>query len=311
MAVDITTIISRVEKLMALGTSSNEHEAALAVAKAHELLAKYDLTMGDVQSLRSDERTDIREGDSLDVSTHGKPEQWRSNLATAVARYFNCWPIRSVRRGGRRYIVTQRFLGFGHDVEAAEYALSFLFGEIDRLAKEYAKLSWDAIGRMAREYGVSYHHAESLWVSEGNHHPLRSAKSFREGAVVGVAAAFADSMRAAKSDLRGTELVQQKGDAIRDWWYRKEYGMSYEEFTASRAQATPTVAPKETDAERRRREAKEARQRERSEAKWHREWVRQQQATDHDAYSMGIDAGRRINIRPGVGRPGKTDGEIA
>jgi len=48
MAVEMEAIIRKVEKLLALGTSSNEHEAASAVAKAQDLMEAYGLAMEQV-----------------------------------------------------------------------------------------------------------------------------------------------------------------------------------------------------------------------------------------------------------------------
>src|SRR5262245_61768133 len=44
-----SAVIDRIKKLLALSTSSNEAEAALAAARAQELLQKHNLTMGVVQ----------------------------------------------------------------------------------------------------------------------------------------------------------------------------------------------------------------------------------------------------------------------
>lgn len=45
-------IIERVRKLLALATSSNEHEAALAAAHAQRLLAEHNLAMADIETQR-------------------------------------------------------------------------------------------------------------------------------------------------------------------------------------------------------------------------------------------------------------------
>ena len=43
-------IILKIQKLLALASSSNENEAQAAMMKAQEMLAKYKLSMKDVQS---------------------------------------------------------------------------------------------------------------------------------------------------------------------------------------------------------------------------------------------------------------------
>ena len=47
----------KIEKLLALAESSNQHEAAAAMGKAQEILNRYNLTRDDVQP--SEEKPDI------------------------------------------------------------------------------------------------------------------------------------------------------------------------------------------------------------------------------------------------------------
>jgi hypothetical protein len=53
-----TTVIDKINKLLALANSPNEHEAALAAQKASVLLTQYNLSLAD---LGKDDLTEIAE----------------------------------------------------------------------------------------------------------------------------------------------------------------------------------------------------------------------------------------------------------
>jgi len=68
-------IVARVQKLLALATSPNEHEAASAAAKAHALLAEHNLSLSEVASSNSD--TDTPVGTVESTTVHGTPYERR------------------------------------------------------------------------------------------------------------------------------------------------------------------------------------------------------------------------------------------
>lgn len=47
---DIARISEKIRRLLALSTSENPHEAALAAAKAQELLHRYNLEVSDIKA---------------------------------------------------------------------------------------------------------------------------------------------------------------------------------------------------------------------------------------------------------------------
>src|SRR5688572_24257716 len=87
----LDNVMRHIRGLLALGTSHNENEAAAAVAKAHELLDKYDLTMETIENLKADSRTSIRKGSHVMSTTEGKPEGWKADLFQAVADTTDCY----------------------------------------------------------------------------------------------------------------------------------------------------------------------------------------------------------------------------
>ncbi len=320
MALDEKTV-EKIRKLLALGTSSNEHEAALALAKAQELMEANDIALADVEnSIKSDDS--IAEAAGTVLKRRGKPEDWKVEVAQAIARTSDVWLLqRSVRveKPNKKYpdwptISWEKehyFLGLKRDIEFAGYALSFLLGELERLANEYTRERWAEIWAFADERGLSHQMAESRWVSRGNKHPLASRKYFLEGAASGVSEALQAEKQARREASDATNaLVLMKSDAIRDWWYRKHYGKSYEEYqAAAKAQRDAyeatrkgtEVAKPETDAQRRRRLEREERKQERDSNRYWNAYYREQAKRDRTAYEAGLHAGRKVSVRPGVG----------
>ena len=79
-------IAEKVQKLLALTESSNEHEAALAAEKAHALLAEHNLSMAQVESATTNKQDTI--GHSTATSKLGA--RWVRSVWQATARLYFC-----------------------------------------------------------------------------------------------------------------------------------------------------------------------------------------------------------------------------
>lgn len=120
MQSDITPILSKIKKLLALSTSSNPNEAALAAAKAQELLMQHNLTMSQVQTQEpsSYERSTVQTGKRV----------WRRLLLTTIAQNNFCESI---------YNVTQHIsvlIGETHNIEVVTYLYQYLIGQLEPMA---------------------------------------------------------------------------------------------------------------------------------------------------------------------------------
>lgn len=315
---DLDRIVEKVQKLFALGTSSNEHEAASAVAKAQSLMAAYDLSMESIDNLKSDPRTSIAKGGNVVKTTAGKPDGWKAQLFEYVARTSDCrtayrYEYEETSSGRQRAVKHGYLIGFKHDVEQAGYAFSFLVGEIERLAQTYADVHWNAIRLNATRLGISVHRAESMYTSTTGTHPLKAKLYFTKGAAQTVAETLETEQRRRRDEAardNPNAIVLQKGAAVRDFVWREAYGMGYDEWKATeaarRASYEPfakedtTEKPESPSAKRRREEAEARREQKSNEAYWRR-YEREQAKIDHDALGAGQTAGRKIAIRPGVG----------
>src|SRR5258708_35854786 len=78
-------IVERIQKLLALSQSSNEHEAASALAKAQALLAEHNLSMAQVQVKDGGRSHYLKE-----VCDLGSRDNWRRLLLGCIARQNFC-----------------------------------------------------------------------------------------------------------------------------------------------------------------------------------------------------------------------------
>lgn len=131
------TIQQKIQALLALATSPNEGEAAAAMDKAQELLAKHNLSMKDVVSEEGASKYKIVQGKVGDVFAH------KRTLGVAIAKLYFCKYFYSVvhaeSKGGNTYKREQHcFAGEQHNLDIASIMFDYLVVTIDRLAKEAA-----------------------------------------------------------------------------------------------------------------------------------------------------------------------------
>lgn len=132
------TIISRIQKLFALGASPNENEAAAALEKAHVLLREYNLSMAD---LPSENKTDAKITESV-YATEQKTRQWCTIIINGVCKANYCAVYlvpRKIDSGRIRatYEWQIRIVGREHNVAGAIAMADYLIGVVDRLSKKY------------------------------------------------------------------------------------------------------------------------------------------------------------------------------
>lgn len=198
-------VLSKIRKLFELANSPNENEAALAAAKARELLSRYNLSVADLP--KEDMRTVLTATErSL---TAGKVlRNWIKCLLVHLARGFECEHI--IRRcyGCDPALI---FIGTATDAEAAVFTFQFLYRELNRLVD-------DALPQLKR-------HSEG-WSTAS----LRYA--YLDGAVVRIGERFRQETDSIKSVERNTckDLVLAKEQMIFSYmasaypYLRKERG---------------------------------------------------------------------------------------
>lgn len=115
-------ILSKVKKLLALAESPNEHEAALAAARAQELLLRHNLSMKDIKT-----ETEVV---VLDASKDAPI--WKINLLFRVCKAFYC---ESFTKDTRSLII----IGSKADAEVALFTYKYLYDTVLRLTDAYSK----------------------------------------------------------------------------------------------------------------------------------------------------------------------------
>jgi len=150
------TLVSKVHKLLRLSTSSNANEAALAAAKAQELIDKHNLS-ATLLALEQAQPVDTLDEPIQDFSAAGAPldsqktaQTWRSRLAVVVSRLNGC---RVYTSGGDIALV-----GRPTDAETVRYLYGYLTREIERLTNEQGRgmgTSWRNNFRLGAVQGVT------------------------------------------------------------------------------------------------------------------------------------------------------------
>ncbi len=179
-------IVSKVQKLLALSTSSNEHEAALAAAKAREFLSKYNLDLAEVLEKDSQASLEVEENE---IDCPQQTPLWIWMLAQAVADAFDCKVLQArIGHRGAKFL----FIGVSADSKVAVYTYTFLKNEIERLSKSSA-LSLK--GEAQRIYGGGYRHFAP------------SFRSLKQDYSTGVVARIRETLEAQVSYTRQSEAA--------------------------------------------------------------------------------------------------------
>lgn len=121
-------IIAKIQKLLALATSSNEHEATLAAKKAQELLVMHNLDMQTVQRTE----TDYHELEVYEFSRLGVGVKWITQI---VQEFFFVQVLHWRSRGNYKI----SFVGDKTNTATAQYVFNFLCRAIKECWLAYKK----------------------------------------------------------------------------------------------------------------------------------------------------------------------------
>lgn len=134
-------LIAKIKKLMALGTSSNEHEAKRATEKAQELLVKHNLTLQQVDGL-------AKEYKKTPVDTILRYKKEHSYVLDILEKFFfvkasfgKSWNEKASEGNRRRncYDTHINLIGTPANVEVAHYVYAFLVHTFKELWKAHQK----------------------------------------------------------------------------------------------------------------------------------------------------------------------------
>lgn len=123
-------IVSKVQKLLRLSTSSNANEAALAAAKAQELIDSYNLSaamlaLDDAEPMADEPIVDFQKA-GAPLDSQKQQQRWRAQLAVTISRLNGC---RIYLHGGDIALV-----GRPSDAETVRYLFGYLSRQVEILA---------------------------------------------------------------------------------------------------------------------------------------------------------------------------------
>lgn len=143
---DIQSVISKVQKLLALSkNNTSEAEMKAAASAADRIMQAYRLTQAQVEAqVPSQAEPIVRKV----VKEGGRRTSWRETLLYALTTsYGSAWYLSSYRSGGEggrgggkgaKGTQSYTVVGKQSDVEIVLYMFSYLEGEIERLCRWYA-----------------------------------------------------------------------------------------------------------------------------------------------------------------------------
>lgn len=147
-------VITKIQKLLALSKSPNEHEAALALAKAQELLDRENLSLSEVEGVST---SDI---ETFLMDSKSRFPYWEQFLFTSLAKVSSCHPYSESRQ--RR--IHLWVVGYKQDIEVFGYFLNFLKKTISVLCDKAISNERDAAKVWGRGEAFRYRNSFSVGV---------------------------------------------------------------------------------------------------------------------------------------------------
>lgn len=130
----ISSIIEKVQKLLALSKSSNANEAATAAALANKLIDQYRLSEADIHQESDDPLIE----DSNTIYETGRIVPWKNNLVVALAKHYGCAIYNSLTFPNGRKVSHYKLIGRQSDIQITNYMFSWLTMECQRLSEQEA-----------------------------------------------------------------------------------------------------------------------------------------------------------------------------
>jgi hypothetical protein len=196
---DHEKIIQRVQKLLALGQSDNQHESELAITRANELMTKHQLAMSDVEVNELKASAIIRE--AYTVPGQKMKLLWIETLAYGVARMFDGVTLVNSSLHGTRFA----FVGFPEDVELMKAMFEHLYS------------NWHLI--VARDlFHAKEHHKEKSWTPWAPRDTMKFKQGHGQAYAIVIYNRCIEAVNIRNTEVRttttGTALVVAKDAAL-------------------------------------------------------------------------------------------------
>jgi len=144
-------IIQKIKKLLALGESPNEHEAAMAINKAKALLERHELSIEQVFEVNQENILELSVADGIRIPL------WVQKLSQVIAEAFEIETYRNYKvSSGGTYTSYLVFVGFEVDLQIAKHCFIYLKRGIDAGACKKRKEIKEMGGPVPRNFKNSY-----------------------------------------------------------------------------------------------------------------------------------------------------------
>jgi hypothetical protein len=124
-------VIQKCQKLLALASSDNEHEASLAMKRLGEIMARHEIDMAQVRMSQSEAERDGVEEKSRD-GLGMRLRTWEGILCSGIAKAFDCqyFYSKGSKYSGRPW--QGHYIGFKQDIQMALYFSDYLVRTVGR-----------------------------------------------------------------------------------------------------------------------------------------------------------------------------------
>lgn len=136
MSTQISSVIAKVQKLLALSNSSNAHEAANAAAAANKLIDEYRLSEIDLEV--QSESDPLIEDDSPIYET-GRVTLWKNVLIHVLTTHYGVAHYNDAYFPEGRQVSRFKLIGRASDIQIVRYMFTWLIAECQRLANLQVK----------------------------------------------------------------------------------------------------------------------------------------------------------------------------
>ena len=125
-------VLDKVKKMLALaGNNPSKEEAESALLMAQRMLAKYGLSMEDVDTMEDVVKEIVNEG----VTEYAKTPWWHKSMAMIIASNFKC-SVYTSRSGGYSRI---KFVGVKEDVDVAREVFNYAIDIANKKALQFTR----------------------------------------------------------------------------------------------------------------------------------------------------------------------------
>jgi hypothetical protein len=287
------SVVSRVQKLLAMANDKrgNENETTVAMIKAQDILAEYNLTIAQI-GVASDAPETVR---GKKATKFAAANDWQVLLMSAVAQGNFCMSWIDIVQEGSQKFKRHMLLGRQVNVVVAEEMYQYLNDSMHRLLKS----------DLPEFYSVGSKFGQS-WLKGCTSRIVSRLREQRKRAEAEKRARDGEPNRGNGSDLTLADVYSTEDDLNWDFLYGFTPGTTSANRRAREAELNAMKTAQdmqraekmidETPAQKRKREADSARY----EAKWRKRYEREQNKMDHDAYRLGAEKGREIGLETQV-----------